>query len=663
MSNEQRDKPTSTLARVGRFLFSTAKGYLVIVRGGSEGAGLKTLAQLSRGGPLNWIGLAVLLLSLVATAYLVLQGQKLPSLSAETWDAEAVAVPTLALYLSLLVIAFGWAYLLVGAASASLGLYVLVATYVNWHSYLIGRTLTLWFGLLPVWTLILGAWSASSQPTHWRLPLLLLLSLVVAAFTFKLVGLYRILALTPGMIALGLVYLALVANPWALKARPLKPAIAFGLSLVLLLVYFALNLLRSAPADAFRNTFWDFYDLLGLAGLFWYWLGLDLFSGAHNMADWLLSTTKALLPPRLLKIVVFGLWTLWAIVTYPLIHTPPPWVMQPLTYSKVGMALLRAYGSIRLSDVLAWTLDYHLYITGAILLVAMLLLSLRKLTHERLMSLLGLFLFTFFALFGYNSLFLATKAADSAEVLGFWPLLIFLGGIFWQMLMASSDLVSGGGARSLLFLGFLLTVGAISLLELSAGYQAFALELSLNSLAGVLYLGLPYLLYTHFYQERRLTPVPVRQLLLLLALGMASAIPCLLAESLLPAPTLWLLAVLATTWRGGYWDEPQDGLVYALTLALGFVAFYTHRVWISIPAFLPFLARLEELQVGWELKILYPWQLEWWWILLKAAFAAAILGYLLSKAHAAKGRGRALFLILALMLSSAFLAVLEFVLR
>ncbi len=663
MSDEGQSRSSSLLARVGRFLCSTAKGYLLIVRGGSEGAGVRTLVRLSRGGPLNWIGLGVLLFSVFATAYLVLQGQRLPALSTATWDSELVTVPTVALYLALLIHAVGWAYLLAGAANVGLALYLLVATYLTWHSYLIGRALTPWFGLVPIWTLILGAWAASSRPGRWRLPLLLALSLMVAAFTFKLLGLHRFLSPTPGMIILGLAYLALVANPWALRARPFRPGIAFGISLAVLLVYFVLTMLRSAPEDIFHNTFWDFYDLLGMVGLFWYWLGLDLFSGAHNMADWLVGTTKALLPPKALRVVTFTLWVVWVAGAYLLLHAPPSWMMALLAHSKGGVALLRAYAALKLPDVLAWTLDYHLVITVFIALVALVLLGLRKLTHERLMGLLGAFLFSFFALFGYNSLFVALKAADSAAVLGFWPLVIFAGGIVWQVLMVSSGLVSGDETRSLLFLGFILIVGAISLLELAAGYQPFTLELSLNSLAGVMYLGIPYLLYTHFYEDRRLTPVPVGQLLGLLALGMISAVPCLLAESLVPVPVLWLLAVLATTWRGGHWDEPQDAMVYALTLALGFVAFYTHRVYVSIPAFLPFLGRLADLQGGWELKVLYPWQPEWWGILLRAVLAAAILGYFLSQAHAAKGQRRTLLLMLGPLLSTALLALGELVLH
>jgi hypothetical protein len=655
MSDEPRKSRQPIAARLGRFLFATAKSYVVAVHGASEGAGFRTLARLLRGGPLNWAGLAALLLTVLVTAYLILQGQGFPQLGADLWDGTHVAAPLVALYLSLLVMAIGWAYLLAGAANASLGLYVLVATYVAWHSLMIGRAMTYAYGLVLLWLLTLGAWGAASRPTRWRIPLLLLLSLAVASLSLRLSGLGKVLPRTPATIVLALIYLALVANPWALRPRPFRPAIALLGSLILLVVYFDISLAPSSPDQVFRDTFWDFYDLLGFASLFWYWLGLGLFGSAHDLSDWLLSTTRALFSERVLRRVVFAFWTLWVIIAYLLLRTPPEWVMRPLLHFRAGVALLQAYGSLKLTGPFGLALESHLYITLGALLVALALLAVRGLTHDRLMSLLGLTLFTLFALLGYYGLFYALKVAGTGRPLGLWPAIVFVGGIFWQVLMGSADLISGGRSRPLLFLGFLLVVGAISLLELSAGYQQFEMELTLNALNGVLYLGLPHLLYTHFYQRRRLTPVPTGQLLLLFALGMASAIPCLLAESLVSAPVLWFLIILVTTWRSGKWDEPQDGLVYALTLALGFVVYYTHRVDISIPALVPILGQVGEFQANWELRVFYPWQWEWWWILLQAACAAAVMGYALSRARTTRGGRRVLFLSLALILSSVLL--------
>ncbi len=678
MTDEPKNK-SSAFARIGRFLFSTTQNYLVIVRGDSEGAGFKTLQQLFRGGPLNWLGLSVLTCCIIATAYLLLQRQMPPLVSANLWDEQHVQAPALATYISLAVISFAWAFLLVGAGSRGLGLYVLVATYVLWYGLLIFPVMggTLWLAMVPLWLLVLGnRVAAAAPPSRSRLVYLALLSVVVAFFTYRSLGLgkleqsilgsllddYRalgigkLLQLTPGMFVLAVAYLAIVANPRSLGTRPFRPGIFLVISLILFLGYYALSLNRVTPDDAFSHALYDYYDLFGLLGLFWYWMGLDLFNGAHSLSDWAVATTKALLPERLQRAVVLALWALWLIVGYLLLRLPPRWIIDWLLSGRVGIVLIQAYRTIKISDVLASVLDYHLYITAGCLVLAAVLAGLRKLTHARLMGLLGVTLFSFFALLGYFGLFYALDASNSIEVLGFWPAVLYVGGIFWQMLMVSSEIVSESRARSLFFLGFLLAIGGISLLFFAASYEMFNVELALNTFSGAMFLGIPYMLYAHFYQRRRLTLVPTRQILLAFALGMASAIPCLVVESLLPAPILWLLALLVMAWRKGRWDEPQDGLVYALAMALGFVVFYTHRFWISMPSF-SLLAKITEFQNNLALKLIFPWEPRWWLILAQSCAAAAVLGYLLSRARAAQGRRRALFLFLAPASSVALLAI------
>ena len=658
MADQPHNRLPAALTRMGRSFLATTRDYLLIVRGGSEGAGFKALRQITRGGPLNWLGLAALTCCIIATAYLLLQGQAPPLASAELWDGQHVQAPILAIYASLAVVSFAWAFLLVGAASRSAGWYVVVAIYVLWYSLLVLPIMggTLWLALIPFWLLILGNWVAASQPSRWNPLYLLALSLVAALLTYRSLGIRRLLALTPGTIVLGLIYLALVANPWALRARRFRPGIALVISLALFLGYYALTLTRVTPDEALTYALWDYYDLFGLLGLFWYWMGLDLFNGAHSLSDWLVGTAKALLPEPLQRAAVFTLWAFWLVASYLLLHVPPAGIIYWLLRSQTGILLIQGYRAIRISDTLAAVLDYHLYITAGCLVVGAVLASVRRLTHERLMGLLGVTLFSFFALLGYFGLFYAFGATNSIETLRFWPAVIYVGGLFWQMLMVSSDLVSGSRARSIFFLGFLLAVGGISLLFFAARYDMFNVELALKTFSGAMLLGLPYMLYSHFYHRRRLTLVPTRQMLFAFALGMLSAIPCLVVESLLPAPILWLLAMLVVGWRKGRWDEPHDGLVYAVAVALGFVFFYTHRLWISMPSF-SFLARITAFQTNLELKLLYPWQLEWWLILLQSCISAAILGYLLSRARMARGAIRALYLFLAPASSVAFLAL------
>ena len=271
------------------------------------------------------------------------------------------------------------------------------------------------------------------------------------------------------------------------------------------------------------------------------------------------------------------------------------------------------------------------------------------------MGLFSLSLFGFLVLYGFFGVFFALGTEDWEVTLGAWPLLIFVAGMFWEILKAVSDTVSGAKIHTSLFLGLLLTFGAISLLELAAGYSLFYKELALNPLLGVLYLGLPYLLYTYLYQQRRGAPVSSGRLMLLFTMGMLSALPALGWGTILVAPVVWLAAILTTVWRWGRWEGYLDALVYASTLALGFVAFYTHPVIIPIPAFTPFLGRFVEIQGQYAGDVIWPWDAEWWWLVLAALGAAAILGWVLSRARHAKGRWRALLLVLGLVAGTLLL--------
>ena len=88
MADQPHNRLPAALTRMGRFFLATTRDYLLIVRGGSEGAGFKALGQITRGGPLNWLGLAALMCCIIATAYLLLQRQAPPLASAELWDGQ-----------------------------------------------------------------------------------------------------------------------------------------------------------------------------------------------------------------------------------------------------------------------------------------------------------------------------------------------------------------------------------------------------------------------------------------------------------------------------------------------------------------------------------------------------------------------------------------------
>jgi len=677
------DKRSNPLRDSSRAVYHVAKNYVVDGWLRGELAGLDALKVPLLGGRLYWPGLVMLLLAVVAAPYLRMAGQGYSVVMAEIYEGEVVSAPMPALYLSLLVFSFAWAYLLTGAAAYGVGAYVLAAVYTAFFGLLAGLGLggTIWFALVPIWLLVLGGWVSSHRPapstgpstplrvrlrngSGWRaqlrFPLLALLSWVVALVSYPSLGLSAVVSAMWGRLVLAALYFAIVANPLVRKKAPsLRPAVAFTTTLVLFISLYALSLRRSSAEEVFGWAFLSVHYLLGLVSLFWVWLGLDLFNGAQDVAQRVAGIVKALIPPRVLAATLFSLWVLWSVCAYLLTHGPGLGLTTFLWEYSWGRALLEGYLSLSLSPVLAFALEYSFYLTLVICLVAVGLRLSKRLSVERLMSLFTLSLFCFIVLYGFFGVFFALGSEDWEATLGAWPLLIFVAGMFWEILKAVSDTVSGAKIHTSLFLGLLLTFGGISLLELAAGYSLFYKELALSPLLGVLYLGLPYLLYTFLYQQRRGTPISSNRLMLLFGLGMLSALPALGWETILVAPLVWLVAILATVWRWGRWDGYLDGAIYASALALGFVAFYTHPVIIPIPAFTPFLGSFVELQGRYAGDVIWPWDARWWWLLLAALGAAAILGCVLSRARLAKGRRRVLFLILALVASSAILVAYQ----
>lgn len=660
-----------TLARafegVRKGAASLVKGYAVIVWGRAEGAGVDTAKTLIRAGPLSWLGLLVLLVNVIVTVYLALQAQAYPILRTALWEGEEIALPTPSLYLSLLFITFGWAYVLCGAARVGPVGYLIAAAYVAFYGLYAGINLagTFWFALPSLWMLALGSWAAGASATNrWRRPILFALSLLVALTTYGSLGIRAIVPTEVGMwgkLALGGVYFALVANPWVLRKRPLRLGAAFAITLIIFAAFYAVSLQSSPAQEVLANTFLAANGLLGLVGLFWYWVGLDLFNGAQDLAEWLVETIKTLAPTEALAITIFFLWFAWTILARFLALAPPLLLAEFLGAYGWGRALLRFPSNLPM-DFLA-ALDYDFYITIAIALIALVLWGVKRLSSEGLIWLFGLSITVFFILWGYFSNFFAF-APEEGLTAGLWPLVIYVGGMIWEIFKVSPGLLGARGflskARLFPFLGSLLLLGGISHLELLAGHQQFERELGLNLLFGILYLGLPYFLYTLLYQQKRYTPAPSRHLLLLFALGMLSAIPSLLLEAIFLAPAFWLAVILGTVWRWGCWDERWDGLVYVLALALGFVTFYAHPIFIPIPAFTALLGYLMEIQQRYMLRFIYPWDLAWWRIALGALGAAAIMGYLLSEARLAKRRWALLFTLLGLLASLAFLAACEF---
>lgn len=620
-------------------VWTAAHEYALTVR--SEGAGLATLRALVRGGPFYWLGLAALLIALPLTAILGRAGNGLPTRQAELWPGEAITVTVAALWAALALMALGWAYLLAGAASFGLGAYVPVAAYAAYYGLAPGGALAgrAWFATFPLWLLAQGAWLASMRPGRWRRPLLLVLSLLLATLLGEALLGPRLGANAWGQTGLGLAMFALVANRWALRPRPYRPRVAFVVTLSLLLAFYPAAITLSPPEQLPGLTFLALHHLLGALGLFWYWLGLDLFQSAGRLAGWAARTARALLPRVLLPAVIVAGWLL-ALGVAALLTLKLPALWGVLTQTGMGRALWAAYLTAHADPLLIEVAGYGLYLTLAIVLLALGLWAARRLAPGRLVSLWSGWLLGLLILWGGLALMQALVLPTPQQASGWWPLLLYVGGMFWSILQNSDNLVAAGEGRLGLFTGFLLCLAGVTLFEVSAGYGYFETELSLNALGGVLYLGLPYLAYTALYRRARYTPVVPAHLATLFGLGLLSAIPTLAGAPAWMAAPLWLGALLVVIWRQGRWDDPLDGPVYALAVGLGYIVFYARPEVLPLPGYGGPAAWFAELQAGYAGHVLLPWATAWWILLGRTLLATVALGGCLGWAHRLAGLRR-----------------------
>jgi hypothetical protein len=525
---------------------------------------------------------------------LVLLGGAIP-LAAVLLSGVLASGSPLTLPFGLALFAAAWAFTLSAATHLSLPGYVIVCAYLAWYGVLAGGALagTPAFALPTVWMLWLGG-AVGHTMLRWRRWLWLwALCFGVAYLTYGAWGLYRNLPEAwywPGQVILSLVYLGALALTNRL-CKPLALGRTFWGTLGVVVLFYAFAGWKGS--DALReNTELSFQGILGLVDLFWMWLGGSLFVGALEAGEWGTNKLGDLLPEKFTRWLWPVCWLAAAVVGYLLLWPSAP------------VQLMRPLYRLGVYDwVDTWSYAFYFTVRGQVFvslaaLVVMLVgwvFRKRRWFPPALLSVLspawinGVWIAAFIGQLGYHQAMTAfwTVEAEAAAPLTFWPALVLLGGLVWQMVTAGSGWTGASWARLYGLVGALLLLVSVAVVLVGAGSSTVILEYTLYSFLGVLYLGVPLALRALLFRDVDVAPLSGGQLAALFGLGCLSAVVVLGIDPyagihLALAPLLWIAALVLLRWRLSL-DTGWAGATAGGALALGFATFWMSPEMLPIP--------------------------------------------------------------------------------
>ena len=498
----------------------------------------------------------------------------------------------LTLPFGLALFAAAWAFALSAATRLSLPGYVIVCAYLAWYGSLAGGTLagTLAFALPTLWMLWVGGAVGHAMPRWRRWFWLWVLCFIVAYLTYGAWGLYRSLPQSwywPGQVILSLVYLAALALTNRLRKPPTLGRTFWGTFGVIIL--FSVLAVRRDYAALGENAVLSFQGILGLVDLVWMWLGGSLFVGALEAGAWGTNKVGSWLPERVAVWLWPACWGIVAVVGWLLVSSSvPPALMLPLyrlrVYTWVDTWPNAVYFAVR----------GQVRVSLAAIVVTLMGQSFRK--RGRLIAALtpawinGVWIAAFIGQLGYHQAMAAfgTVEAEAASPLTFWPALVLLGGLVWQMITAGKGWAGASWARLYGLVGGVLLLVSVSTVLVGIGSPTVILEYTLYSFLGLLYLGLPMALRALLFPDADAAPVSGGRLALLFGLGTVSAVVVLGIDPyaglhLALAPLLWVAILALAGWRLGRLDSRWGSAYAGSALALGFAIFWMSPEILPIP--------------------------------------------------------------------------------
>ena len=473
---------------------------------------------------------------------------------------------------------------------------------------------------------------ARTTEGRWNRLWLFLLCLGSSYLTFGSLGFYKISGATyyvPGLLALGMVYYGLLQNPLTLKTKisPLQPRHVFWGTLVVVSSFFFLAYLREAQEFS-RYTLLSLRSLLGIVDIFWMWLGATLLEWALGLGEWISDEAAHLIPDRIDKVILPGLWLLFFILGWIAIFPTPLPIL--LWKYQTGIQLW-----IESWDIPQYfTVQIQVIVSLLILVVTLILKLKKRLTMEIIGKLNGLWIASYVAFMGYYQSLMgfATLETDSMPPSSAWLALLLIFGILWEIGVSVQYYWSSQSkGRLYAVIALLLIMLSIIVITLGAGLTDLIMEYTFYSFQGILYLGLPVAVYVFISGRTSYQPVEKTKLIVLFLLGSLSAVVVLMISPyagwhLFMVPLLWVLIFIFLGKKLGRMESWQDGVFAGGALAFGFVTFWMSPEVIPVP-FAAFFQSWQDTYLSANLArpLLLPGQL---WLTLLAVAAAVPMGIL-----------------------------------
>ena len=562
--------------------------FLGKVQWADEMLGFELARALWAGGPLGRSGLLVLVGGTATSAWLV-------SGAAARIAPSSSPVPLPSLLGGLALITLGWAFALTAGARCPLAGYTALAAYLTWYGMLIGMGMmkSLAFTLPIWWMLGLGWWMARRSPGRSRFAWLMALCLGAAWLLFtpldlnaQFPGEWNL----PARLALALALFVALATPLALSKRSttqVRSAPVLLGSVGIIGAFYALAGRADLTALG-ENALLALDGLMGAISLFWLWLGAGVVDGALKAGEFASREWAGLVRKAWAAWAVPAVWALVAILGGFALYLPPrsasviEWVN-------------------RWPDSLYFSLRGQVIVSLAAVATALVAALLRRASPRLLSWLNGIWAAAFIIQLGYyNKAFsLASYGSQDPQLADLWPALLLVGGLTWQLAKGGAEWTKASQGRRLGWVAVLLwLLGAITIL-VSAGTPLVREAIALYSFQGIVYLGLPVLIYNIIRPWKSLAMIEGRKLAVLFGLGWLSALPALglgaeIGPQLAVAPLTWAVILAIFGRILARLTRPADGVIAGGALALGFVTGWLSPQLIPIP----FLRAAFDLQMG-----------------------------------------------------------------